>query len=178
MTVIEEGKLVRLREKTVEDAEDDYAWRCDPELARFDATSPLRAPLDQFLAEYESELRNPGPYRRRYAIDDLEGRHIGNCTYFNIDAQRKEVELGIVVGDKDYWNKGYGREAIALLLKHIFETTDTLRVYPYTLDWNLRAQACFRRCGFHEANRTAEGTYRFVIMEVFRSEFVARFQHT
>ncbi len=176
MIVIAEGKLVRLREKTIEDAADDYAWRCDPELARFDATSPLRMPFAQFAAEYESELRNPSPYRRRIAIDDLSNRHIGNCTYFNIDAQRKEAELGIVIGDKNYWNKGYGREAVTLLLKHIFETMDYLRVYLYTLDWNLRAQASFRSCGFHEVRRTSEGAYHFVIMEIFRSEFETRFQ--
>ncbi|MDO8674070.1 MAG: GNAT family N-acetyltransferase [Dehalococcoidia bacterium] len=173
MTVIEEGKLVRLRAKTVEDARDDYAWRCDDELARFDATAPLRLSFASFLSEYELELRNPGPYRRRYAVDDLSNHHIGNCTYFNIDVPGKEAELGIVIGAKSYWNRGHGRETITLLLKHIFETADFLRVYLYTLDWNLRAQACFRRCGFHEVRRTTEGAYRFVIMEILRSEYEA-----
>lgn len=174
MIVIEEGKLVRLREKTIEDAADDYAWRCDPELARYDATVPLRIPFAQFQAEYEFELRNPSPYRRRFAIDTLEGEHIGNCTYFNIDMKRKEAELGIIVGNKKYWSKGYGREAITLLLKHMFETVGLGRVYLYTLDWNLRAQACFRACGFREVRRSTEGAYHFVIMEVLRGEFEQR----
>ncbi len=172
---IEEGNFVWLREKTIEDARDDYSWRCDPELARFDAALPMRIPFAQFEAEYEYELRNGTPHRRRFAIDTLTGEHIGNCTYFNIDTRRKEAELGIVIGNKNHWGKGYGREAVTLLLKHIFESSDFERVYLYTLDWNLRAQASFKHCGFREVRRSVDGAYHFVIMEILREEFEHKF---
>ena len=43
------GEKVVLREKRIEDAEDDYAWRTDEELARLDATRPLHMRYDEFL---------------------------------------------------------------------------------------------------------------------------------
>ncbi len=172
-TVIE-GRLVRLREKRPEDVVNDYAWRTDPELAAFDATYPLAISFKQFKAEYEFELKNSGLNRRRFAIETLDGEHIGNCSYFNVDEVQKQAEVGIQIGNRAYWSRGYGRDALKALLRHIFTTTDIERVYLHTLDWNIRAQRCFAACGFRECRRFSQGRYRFVMMEIRRQEFFER----
>ena len=69
--VIRAGKVV-LRPKRLEDAQDDYDWRCDEELASLDAASPLRQEFSQFVRIYEDELRFPSPWSVRYGIDTLE----------------------------------------------------------------------------------------------------------
>src|SRR5512143_144516 len=43
---------------------------------------------------------------------------IGNCGFFNLNACNRCAEFGIMIGDKSYWNQGYGTEAVRLLLKH------------------------------------------------------------
>jgi RimJ/RimL family protein N-acetyltransferase len=172
--VVAEGRLVRLREKRPEDVVNDYAWRTDPELAAFDATYPLAISFKQFKAEYEFELNNPGLNRRRFAIETLDGEHIGNCSYFNVDEVQKQAEVGIQIGNRAYWGRHYGRDALKALLKHIFTTTDLERVYLHTLDWNIRAQRCFAACGFRECRRFTQGRYRFVMMEIRRQEFFDR----
>lgn len=164
------GEKVILREKRKEDALQDYVWRCDPELARYDATLPLHTTFEDYLIGYEEVLRYPNTRRKRFAIETLEGKHIGNCTYYDIDEGRKQAELGILIGEREYWGKGYGTDVVSTLLRYIFATTDIERVYLHTLDWNLRAQKCFQKCGFVEVDRVRYDSYDFVRMEVHRSD--------
>jgi len=165
------GRKVVLREKRLEDAANDYAWRCDEELAHYDAAPTLRLSFDDFLADYADELRHPSRQRRRFAIENLEGRHIGNLMYYDIDEVKGKAELGIMVGDRDYQDKGYGTDAITTLLHHIFSTTTLNKIYLNTLDWNLRAQSCFKKCGFVPCGQAKRYTGTFVVMEIHRSSW-------
>lgn len=144
MTVVDDhvatGTLVRLRRKRLSDAENDFHWRRDPELARFDAASPLRSSFQEFLVTYTDDVRFPSPFRRVFAIEDQAGQHIGNVMYYNIDERRGEAELGITIGDKRYWGHGYGSDAVVTFLQYLFRETTLRRIYLNTLDWNVRAQ--------------------------------------
>jgi RimJ/RimL family protein N-acetyltransferase len=155
----------------LEDAANDYTWRSDEELARLDAAPTLRIPPIDFLASYADELRHPSPQRRRFAIDTLDGRHIGNCMYYDIDEDKRQAELGIMIGDRDYWDQGYGTDAITTLLSHIFSTTKLERVYLNTLEWNIRAQRCFEKCGFVPCKRLRRYNGTFIVMETYRSSW-------
>ena len=143
-----EGEQTVLREKRLEDAEDDYAWRSDPELATFDAVPALRMNWPDFLRVYKDELRHPPPRQRNLSIEDRAGVHIGNCMYYNLDETAGHAELGIMVGRRDYWGQGYGSEAVAAMVQHIFQTTTIRRVYLHTLTWNVRAHKAFQKAGF------------------------------
>ena len=121
--------------------------------------------------DYAEELRYPDTIRRRFAIDTLDGIHIGNCSYYDINDYRGEAELGIMVGDRDYWNKGYGSDAVATLLNHIFQDTKLNRVYLHTLEWNIRAQKCFEKCGFVPRGQSTRGWHNFIVMEIRRSQW-------
>ena len=158
-----------LREKSLEDAANDYQWRSDEELARLDAAPILRIPYIDFLDSYADELRFPGPQRRRFAIETHDGRHIGNCMYYDIDADKGQVELGIMIGDRDYWDQGYGTDAITTLVDHIFSTTRLERIYLNTIEWNIRAQRCFEKCGFVPVGRSKRYNRDLVVMELYRS---------
>ena len=163
------SRKVILREKRLEDAANDYAWRCDEELAHLDAAPVQKLPFTDFLADYADELRYPSRRRYRFAVDDLEGKHIGNLMYYDIDEGKGEVELGIMIGDRDYWDQGYGTDAIITVLHHIFTTTALKRIYLHTLNWNLRAQRCFEKCGFVTRGQKKRHNGTFVVMEMHRS---------
>lgn len=166
--VIAEGRLVRLREKHIDDAERDYAWRCDPELAAYDAARPLAVRFANFVATMSEELQYPTIHRRTFAIEEREGgTHIGNVMYYGYDSMRREAELGITIGNRDYWSQGYGSDAVRCMLRHLFHDMKLRRVFLHTLSWNYRAQASFERAGFRQVKRVARGGYDFIYMEAF-----------
>lgn len=167
--MIAEGERVRIREKQIEDAERDYAWRSDPELASYDAARPISISFRSFLAAMADELEYPTIQRRTYAIEDREtGEHIGNVMYYGYDAGRREAELGITIGDREYWSRGFGTETVALVRDFLFDELELRRVYLHTLVWNYRAQAAFTRAGFREVRRVERSGYDFVLMESVR----------
>ena len=159
------GDLVVLREKRISDARDDYRWRTDVELARFDAARPFAAAFEDYMALYRDELTYPSPYRRSLALEDASGRHIGNVMYYNIDATRREAEVGITIGERAYWGQGYGTDAVSTLAQHILTTMGFRRVHLKTLDWNTRAQRAFEKAGFERIGRSRRGGNSFIVME-------------
>lgn len=165
-----EGQKVVLREKRIEDAQADYSWRTDPELARLDATVPLTMTYDQFLRFSREELQYPSPWSRRFGIETFAGRHIGNCMIYDIDLKKGDAELGIVVGDRDYLSKGFGSDAVLTVLDHVWSTTTLNRVYLHTLVWNERARKSFAKCGFREVKQVHRGGLDFMLMEITREE--------
>ena len=165
---IARGVRVALRRKRLSDAANDYAWRSDPDLARYDAARPLTISYADYLESYTEELLYLPALRKVYAVEDPQGRHIGNVMYYNIDLVRREAEIGITIGIPAYWGRGYGADALRLMADHVFTTTPLTRLYLHTLDWNVRAQRSFARAGFRECGRSRRGGYRFSVMELRR----------
>ena len=171
------GERVVLREKRLGDAYDDQRWRTQWELSRYDAAQPVRMSYQEYLALYRQELLSPNPYRRSLAIDDEDGRHIGNVMYYNIDTLRQEAEMGITIGERRCWGMGYGTEAVRLLLDHLVGRLGFRRVSLKTLAWNRRARRCFEKAGFVECGRAQRGPNQFFLMEL-RREWLAATERT
>ena len=172
--IVLQGEKVKLRSKEWRDVQHDYEWSRDPELARLDATLPVTLTLSEYITGYEEELRRPSQGRYRFAIETLDGQHIGNCMFYDLSDVNKQTELGILVGERAYWDKGYGSEATCLLLDYIFRTTNVQKVYLHTLDWNVRAQKGFQKCGFVVQERRQRDGYYFVLMDVTREQWQQR----
>ena len=169
-TFIIEGTKVVLRQKRIEDAFHDYQWRIDPELSKLDATFPLRIRYKEFVRFSRDEIEYPGRRSKRLAIDTKDGVHIGNCMYYDLDERRGQTELGIMIGDRDYWNGGYGTDAVVTLVEHIFKTISSInKIYLHTLDWNDRARKSFAKAGFVEVREVKRDGQNFVLMEMVRS---------
>jgi RimJ/RimL family protein N-acetyltransferase len=162
---------ITLRKKRLSDARDDYSWQIDPELVKLDAAVVLDMSYQQYLAEYTFELCYPISSRHEFGIDTLSGEHIGNCVYYNVDQVERKTEVGIMIGKRNYWNKGYGVEAINALLEIVFQKTRLERAYLTTLDWNDRAQRCFKKCGFKECGHVTRGEHSFLLMAIQREEW-------
>jgi RimJ/RimL family protein N-acetyltransferase len=164
------GGKVRLREKTLADVQDDYVWQTDPELARLDAVRLFTATFSQYLLDYTSELRYSLLNRHRFAIETLDGKHIGNCGYYDINETKGEAELGIMIGNRDYWDKGYGADVVTTLVSYIFRQTNLRRIYLKTLASNSRAQRCFKKCDFTPYGHLVRNGFSFVLMELHRKK--------
>lgn len=169
---IASGRLVRLREKQLEDARRDYQWRRDPELAAYDATRPLSVAFRTFVSTMADELQHPTSYRRSFAIEALpDERHIGNVMYYGYDPVTREAELGITIGDRDYWERGCGTEAVQLMLGYLFEHRGMHRVYLHTLTTNVRAQTAFARAGFRRSRTVKRDGHSFELMDIQRDDY-------
>jgi len=168
------GGKIRLREKRLSDARNDYRWQTNPELVRLDAVPLLTTSFPQYLLDYTSELHYPTLTRHPFAIETLDGKHIGNCVYYNINEAKDKAELGIMIGNHDYWDKSYGTDTVITLVSHIFLQTNLKRIYLKTLDWNRRAQKCFKKCGFMLYGHLVRDGYNFVLMELHRKQWEER----
>lgn len=165
------GAKVILREKRIEDAEFDYRWRSDPEIARLDAAFPLSMTYERYLRLFEDQLRYPTPGSHHFGADAADGTYIGNCMYYDLDSIQREAELGIVIGDRNYWSNSYGYDAVTTLLDHMFSDLQLNRVYLHTLDWNERAQRCFEKSGFRPVRTVRRMSQDFILMEVLRDDW-------
>ena len=162
------GEKVRLRPRKTGDAAAEYKWRTDEELCLLDAAPPLEFTYFDFLDRYLVELEYPG-LTHTLAIDTLDGRHIGNCSVFNFDFLAGHVEVGLMIGEKEYWGRGYGSDALKTLARYVFEISDIRLILLRTLDWNTRAQACFSKCGFTSCGSMTKDNYHFIVMELKRN---------
>ena len=165
------GEKIKLREKKLTDVRADYRWQSDPELSRLDAAPPLNMSFALYILDYATYVHDYENYRLPLAVETMEGRHIGNCTAYDIDERRGEAQVGIMIGDKEYWSQGYGADTIKTLTDYIFRTSKLGRLYLKTLEWNIRAQKCFTKCGFTECGRLKKDGYEFMLMELYREKW-------
>src|SRR4030042_1614339 len=165
------GLKTRLREKKLSDVRSDFRWQSDPERAKLDAAPTLIMSFAIYLLDYASVLHEHDHYRYPLAVETLDGKHIGNCTCYDIDEKKGEAQIGIMIGNRDYWDKGYGADVINTLVDHVFKTTGLNRLYLKTLDWNVRAQKCFTKRGFTPCGKMKRDGYNFILMELIRERW-------
>jgi RimJ/RimL family protein N-acetyltransferase len=168
------GQKVRLRVKKLADARNDYEWQTDRELGKLDAMRPLTMSYARYLLDYADELQSPNRRRHILAVETVEGEHIGNCVYYNVDKEANEAEIGIMIGNRDYWDKGYGTDSIVTLVNHLFRKTNLRRIHLKTLEGNLRAQKCFQKSGFTPCGQMARNGYDFVLMDISHKQWEER----
>ncbi len=164
------GDKVVLKNKSIDDFAKDYIWRTDPELATLDASYPLDISFKSFIKAYKSEIKKNEKNTARFSIFSNEDRHIGNSMLYNINHFSKSMELGIMIGDKNHWNKGYGSDTIKTMIKHIFKHTDYHKIYLHTLKWNLRAQSSFKKSGFSNFREVSREGKKFIYMEINKQQ--------
>jgi len=188
MTVIW-GDRIGLRpfEEPISDAEAArvYRWCCDEQLLRWSGGEPTELSLTEFRERLRGDHQDVFDERRVFFIltrpfdSTQDGALIGRIGCFAIDWDHCDGELGIVIGETAEWGKGYGREAVLLLVRHLFDTTPLQRVYLFTYPKNVRAQRCFTACGFRVLGQTRRfsveyGEHDGVEMEITRREFLER----
>jgi RimJ/RimL family protein N-acetyltransferase len=155
-----------------------HEWSRDEEVLRWSGGSPTDLSRNEFREHLHAE-RVYGPSNRRafliFAREPLA--LIGRLGIFGIDWDKGQGELGIVIGEKEYWGRGYGRDAVRTLVHHLFMTSSLKRIYLYTFSENQRAQKSFAAAGFrvvdHGRRFTPEvGEFEGVQMEITRADFV------
>lgn len=173
------GKLVRLRELRKSDTELALQYINDPEvrgLLSFDVPFPFTLGDEEKWIERQTAHGPDSTYN--FAIETLaEKKYIGGCGLNRVDWKNRIAEVGIMIGDKSFWNRGYGTEALRLLLKFTFDEMNLRKATLNVAAYNLRAQKSYKKCGFVEEGRLRQEIFRGgkyydkVIMGLLREEF-------
>lgn len=176
-----EGERVRLRRIERADLVTLHRWMNDSEVvswARFSADHMIsQAQLERDL---EKDFAGDDTEHLRYIVEErASGSAIGWCTIRTWDRKHVSANVGIALGDKALWGKGYGTEAMRLLLTIVFDFQGWHRAELWTLAENERAIKSFEKCGFRIEGREHESTYYegayhdVVLMAVLKSEWDA-----
>lgn len=175
------GERVRLRAAEREDVKNFYVWVNDPDVTRYLSLYLPMSTVDE--ENWFNSMTQRSQSEKTLVIEVRDGngwKMIGNCGVFDIDPIGRLGEIGIMLGEKDEWDKGYGTEAMSLLVHHCFETLNFNRVYLRVYAENLRAKRAYEKAGFVEEGRLREAVYKngkyddVIIMSVLRAEWIAR----
>lgn len=140
-----QGTRVRLRPLERRHLSSCVEWLNDPEITEhLSFSEPISMEGEQRW--YEDLLRDKST--KVYAVETLQGEHIGNLGLHDIDLHSRKTEFGIFIGKKDLWGKGYGTEAVLLALKLAFEGLNLNKVFLRVFTGNKRAQKCYEKAGF------------------------------
>jgi len=157
MMITASGSSVYLKSLAMEDADAIQRNADDPELAR-DVASAGHFPHPYTMADaLEFIQRAVSLYP---LMTDLhlgvwatsENALVGACALRGIDLRNKRAEIGYWIG-KPHWGKGYGKNAVAVMLSYGFKALELNRVYCNAFESNARSIALLRSLGFVEEGR-------------------------
>jgi RimJ/RimL family protein N-acetyltransferase len=169
------GKLVTLRALTEADIPLLTKFRNDVEVELLGGGDPPRPCTEEVVREFFAE-RAKDRESQNFAIE-ADGKFIGDCGVFNADHRAGTAEVGIGIGDRDYWGRGYGRDALRLLADYGFRMQNFRKLWLTVHGSNERAIRSYRAVGFVEEGRLREqvwsgGRYEDIVtMGLFRSDF-------
>ena len=92
-------------------------------------------------------------------IIEVEGEVVGDCSLHDIDTHNRTCDVGIALG-RPHWSKGYGQEALRLLVDYAFKHYNMHRVALEALADDPRAVGCYRKVGFVEEGRLRQRDWR------------------
>ncbi len=134
-------------------------WMNDPELTQY---LMMYRPLTREMEEdWFNSLKNRDDFFI-FAIllfnqDEIE-KLLGNCS-IDVDWKNRVGTCGIIIGEKTYQGKGYGTEAMELLVNYGFNTLNLNRIQLETFSFNIRALKSYQKVGFKEEGIRRQAIY-------------------
>jgi RimJ/RimL family protein N-acetyltransferase len=176
-----QGKLVRLRAYEKSDADALVRWFSDDEVTRW--LGPMNVPISRAKQEAFIEMAaEPRDDAKYFAIETLDGKLVGDCGLRYIDWKCRKAEFFITIGEKSLWDKGYGSDALRIVIRLAFEKMALNRLWLTVLVDNPRAVRCYRKCSFVQEGLLrqesyVDGEYRDVfLMGLLRADYQAAAQ--
>ena len=155
------GKHVVLRGEPGNGDDDDmFRWLNMEEWAYYDHPDRPFEPMTH--EEFERRTRLPdsgeasgtGRIWQRLQIDTVAGEHVGWINCYELDTAMGSTRVGICLAEQENWGKGYGTEALRLLLDYLFAEMGLQEVRMNTWTGNVRMIRCALKAGFEEVYRS------------------------
>jgi len=143
-----EGQRVYLRDLRLSDVGPVYqAWLADPEVAKFLIHGPQRLSLVELKHYVQEQIQSQNSLFLAI-IERSSHRHIGNIKLAPIDRHHGLGTIGLLIGDKSAWGKGYGTEAIRLLSDYAFQDLGLRKIGAGICVGNEGSTEAFKRAGY------------------------------
>jgi RimJ/RimL family protein N-acetyltransferase len=157
--VFRSGDRIYLGPILKEDLPAVTVWINDPEVSQF-----LEVSAPMTLQDEEKWLANLSDKRASDAVFSIRlketNESIGHIGLHRINFKDRVAMAGSFIGRKDLWGKGYGSEALMLLLEYAFNTLDLHKVSAEVYSFNPRSKRCLEKCGFVVEGLQKEHRYR------------------
>jgi len=155
------GKNVILRSVRKDDLQNLLKWCDDPEMLQ---NMYLYLPISEFSEEKWIEAASSSEANDAIFVIEIsvEGQSvaIGTCAVNKINWKDRNAEIGIIIGEKKYWDKGYGSEALSLLVNYGFSQLNLHRIWAWVFEFNYKRIPLFQRIGLQQ-----EGCLRSAIFK-------------
>ena len=173
------GKGIRLRAIEREDIPRFVRWLADPEVIRY---TTINSPFSRAMEEkwFDQQLAVPITEGQTLAVEVSVGDnwvHIGTTDLHKVESVNNSAEFGLMLGEKDYWHKGYGLKTTELMLKHGFEDMNLNRIYLFVFPENMFAVKAYETAGFVKEGVQRQALYKngkyhdIILMSVLHSEW-------
>jgi RimJ/RimL family protein N-acetyltransferase len=174
------GQKTYLTEIDWDNSETIRGWINDPEVHKYLATG--HTPISKEDERRWFESQSVSPARQNFEIHVAEdGRYVGNVGVKGIDPIHRHAELGITVGRREDWGKGFGFDAIVTCLRYCFDTLGLHTVKIRAHADHARALDLYRRIGFVETGRERETVFQdgrfgdYISLDMIDREFRERY---
>jgi len=173
------GELTRLAAWDPDaDAEELAAWHSEPEFQRLGFDQGAR-PLSTAEARTQMERwRDDWPASVTFAVRALDDdRLIGMTRLYDVDHLHGSAVLGLSVGRRSEWGRGFGTDASRVTIRYGFQELNLHRIWLDVFGYNDRARALYERLGFEVEGRLREHMlrdgrrYDVILMGLLRSEW-------
>jgi RimJ/RimL family protein N-acetyltransferase len=162
------GNMVILRPVKRADIPNFLVWFNDTEVSQYMGRN---LPLTEMEEEKWIEGLTADKTRVNLVIEaivDVSTKPIGTIGFQFIEATNRQATFGIGIGEKDFWNNGYGTEAARLFIKYGFEQLNLNRVNSNVFDFNVRSQKMHLKIGFKQEGlrrqaKFVNGSYHDVV---------------
>ena len=153
---------VRFTPLQMENIHTHFRWNNDRELNRLDSEIPYEEEsFGTFKKRFEQLCNDPSPAHRDFEIhDDEEETLIGVAYVAQISEYHDHALVGVTIGEREYWGRGYGEESLRLLLRFCFQELDLHRVSAESFEYNTAWCDLLDRIGFEHEGTAREYLYR------------------
>ena len=157
------GELVRFTlEEPETAAKSDVRWQHDSEFHRLLDSNPARLNSEKKIKEWIEKQSESGfkPEKYNFSVRTLaEDQYIGFLGLW-VDLIHSEAWVGLGIGERELWSKGYGTDMMKLCIQYVFAELGLARLSLGLLEYNPRALRSYEKCGFRLEGRTRQDILR------------------
>lgn len=173
MNYFQDEEIV-IRDIVQEDVTSLFSWWVDKEINKYDPRPIPKNSIELlmecagFCKRFDSEIINLDLKQRKYKYFIIGDKHksaIGFVNIFSFDAENKQCELGVEIGDKRYWKRGIASKAVRVVTDYIFNNIGINRIYIETGESNIPALRLFEKLGFIKCDEIMDEGFKFIVME-------------
>lgn len=155
------GKRVILRRKCEDDLQTLWTYiygEESPEWKKWDAPYFPLTHID-FVTYKQQMLPSLTAIYPQQMVIEVDGKLIGTVSYYWEHEPSRWLEAGIVIFDPNYWNDGYGTEALSLWIDNLFRTLPIVRAGITTWSGNIRMMRLAEKIGMKLEGRMRKCRY-------------------